>query len=142
MSLLPPPRARLADCSWLPRLAAKVWQIRADQLPPDYAARFCAPDSVDHYFLLHFGLTKEDVIEAVSECQNETEVAEWFTRLPGVDAACIAAWNVRGESLGQAGQPMEERLRTVLATTYAHLDPSLIRSIYDVIETDEARPGG
>ncbi|MBS0657017.1 MAG: DUF5069 domain-containing protein [Verrucomicrobia bacterium] len=139
--MLPPPRARLADCSWLPRIAAKVREIRAGALPPEYLARFCAPDSVDHYFLQHFGLTKEAVIEAVSGCENEAEVAEWFTRLPGVDGDRIAAWNARGESLGQPGQPMEERLRAVLATTYAHLDHSRIRSIYDVIERDEAAPG-
>ena len=136
--MLPRPRAQLAGCCWLPRFADKARRIETGALPPDYAARFCAPDSVDFYFLQHFGLAKEVAIQGATACRTEKELAAWFSSLPGVDADRIAAWNTAAERLGQPGQPMEERFRSVLASTYAHLDHRRIRSIFDVIEADEA----
>lgn len=106
-------------------------------MPPEYTARICAPDSVDFYFLEHFGLTREALLSAVSESADEAGFVAWFTAQPGVQADSIASWNVKAEKLGQPGQPMEGRYRQVMSTTYAHLAAAHIRSIFDVITADE-----
>ncbi|MBW8864192.1 MAG: hypothetical protein JF609_04565, partial [Verrucomicrobia bacterium] len=58
----PTPREQLAGCLWLPRILAKARLLQRNELPPEYAARFCHATGVDGQFLLHFNLTREQVL--------------------------------------------------------------------------------
>ena len=114
--MIPSPRTRLVDCIWLPRFLAKARQVQAGQLPPDYAARFCAPDSVDDHFLTHFSLTQADALDAVKSHPDDDAFGAWFLAQPGVSAERIARWNEFAENLGRPGYPMAERFAQVRPT--------------------------
>ena len=64
MITLPPPRATLAGCMWLPRIIAKARLLQSGALPSEYETRFCHPTGVDAQFLKFFGLEKEDILSA------------------------------------------------------------------------------
>ena len=137
MDTLPSPRAKLADCLWLPRIVAKARCLQAGELPADYAERFCNPVAVDGHFLQFFGMTKEELLEATNRFQSDEVIATWFCARPGIDSKRIDEWNYLAENLGKAGFPMAERFTAALATIYSHFDPATVRSIFDLIETDE-----
>jgi hypothetical protein len=137
MSALPPPRAELAGCVWLPRFLAKARQLHDGELGSEYAARFCDRDSVDEHFLRFFGLPQDEMIAAAVRLRADKAFAAWFRSRPGIDAARIAQWNAAAENLGRPGFPMAERLAAVLPTTYRQLDPARVRCIFDLLEADE-----
>jgi hypothetical protein len=137
MIALPLPRAQLADCVWLPRMAAKIRGIARGALPAEYVARFCDRDSVDEHFLRFFGISKEEMIDAVNRLDSDDGIARWFRARPGMDGARIAQWNEFAEDLGKPGFPMATRFLEVRPTTYAHLDPASVHSIFDLLEADE-----
>jgi hypothetical protein len=135
MNPLPPPRATFAGCIWLARILEKARRIQNGTLPAEYAARFGASNGTDGQFLGFFGLEKEQIL-AVAGVPEE-EIERWFLDLPGVDLSRIAAWNQLAVNLGREGYPMQERLPVALATTYAHLDPRKIHSVFEALEADE-----
>lgn len=132
---LPPPRARLADCMWLPRIVAKARLLASGDLPPDYAARFGHPGGVDGQFLAFFQLTADDI--TIAAPWPDVQVVAWFTALPQATPARIAEWNHVAENLGRAGFPMADRLPIALSTTYKHLAGAGLTSVFDVLEADE-----
>ena len=134
---LPTPRATLDGCVWLPRFLAKARLLLADQLPPDYVERFGHPDGVDGNFFRFFGLTHEQIMDAVRRDPADARVAAWFLALPGIDLARIAAWNDFAEKLGQPSYPMANRLLEVLPKMADRLDVTRIHSIFDLITADE-----
>jgi hypothetical protein len=140
MNSLPSPRAKLADCLWLPRIIAKARALHAGELPADYVERFCNPVAVDGHFLQFFGLSKEDLLAAAERFPTDEEIATWFHALPGMDAKRIAEWNELAGNLGRSGYPMAERFKATLATIYSDFNPATVHSIFDLIETDE-NPG-
>ena len=140
MNSLPPPRAKLADCVWLPRIVAKARALHAGELPVDYVDRFCNPVAVDGHFLQFFGLSKDDLLSAAERFRSDEEIARWFRARPDADAKRIEEWNAFAENLGRPGHPMAERLQTTLTTIYSHFDPNTVRCIFDLIEIDE-HPG-
>ena len=142
--MLPSPRARLVDCLWLPRFLAKARQLQTGQLSADYAARFCAPDSVDDHFLSHFALTKQAALDAARLHPDEAGFGAWFLTQPTVDATRIAQWNALAENLGRLGFPMAERCAAVRPTMYGHLDAEQgrLETIFDLLEADERPVGG
>jgi hypothetical protein len=125
MIALPLPRARLADCVWLPRLVTKIRGIARGALP------------ADAHFLRFFGISKEEMIDAVYRLDSDDAIARWFRAQPGMDGARIAQWNDFAEDLGKPGFPMAKRFLEVRPTTYAHLDPASVHSIFDLLEADE-----
>lgn len=135
MPAIPAPRDTLAGCTWLPRLIAKARLQLAGDLPPEYAARFCHPTGVDALFLKYFGLTKEQILTAAA--LDDTALVHWFTGATTPES--IAAWNHTAENLGRPGFPLAERLPVALATSYPHLDPAKITSIFDALDADEGR---
>lgn len=137
MTHLPSPRARLADCCWLPRIAAKARQLLAGELGEEYVARFCDRDSVDEHFLQSFGLTKADFLAGLAQAADDQALEQWFRTQPGVTDASIGAWNELARNLGRPGYPMEARRTHVLKTIYASLDPTGLDTIFDLIEADE-----
>ena len=140
-SPLPTPRdASLAGCVWLARFLAKARRLLADQLPPDYVERFGHPEGVDGNFFRFFGVGHEQFMDVIRREPADEAVARWFLALPGIDADRIAAWNAFAERLGQPGHSMAERLDEILPRMAERVDPSKIRSIFDLITADEAGP--
>jgi hypothetical protein len=133
--VIPAPRERSADCVWLPRIIAKARLERVGKLPQEYAARFGAPSSVDEVFLSHFGITKEAIVAASS--QTDDEVAAWFSRLPRATPERILEWNHIAVNLGKPGFPLEARFPIGLATTYAHVAHLKPESVFAALEADE-----
>jgi hypothetical protein len=137
MMSLPLPRARLANCVWLPRLVAKVRGIARNTLPTEYVARLCDHDSVDEHFLRFFEISKDDLMAAVHRFESDDAIAHWFRALPAMDEARVARWNDFAENLGRPGFPMASRFAEVLPKMYRHLDPTSVHSIFDLLEADE-----
>lgn len=131
------PRETLDGCVWLPRFLTKARLLLADQLPPDYVERFGHPDGVDGNFFRFFGVTHEQMMDALRRHPTDAQFMAWFTTLPGIDTARIAAWNAFAEKLGQPGYPMADRLTEVLPKMANRLDTSRIHSILDLITADE-----
>ncbi len=130
---IPGPRETLAGCLWLPRILAKARQLQSGELPPDYAARFCHPGGVDAQFLVHFGLTRGDIVQLAA--QPDAEVIIWFQSR--YKAEQIERWNHIAVNLGRPGFPLAERLPVALATSYKHVDPRGITTVFEVLEADE-----
>ena len=135
MITLPPPRATLAGCMWLPRIIAKARLLQSGALPSEYETRFCHPTGVDAQFLKFFGLEKEDILSAA--CGNDDQVGAWFGEITARRPSMISEWNHLAQNLGKPGFPMAERLPIALSTAYQHLDPSKISSVFEALEADE-----
>ena len=135
---LPAPREPLDGCVWLPRFLAKARWLLSDQLPPEYAERFGHPDGVDGNFFRFFGVTHEQMMDALRRDSSDHGFVTWFLKLPGIDEDRIEAWNRFAEQLGQPGHPMADRLAEVLPKMADRFDPSKIHSIFDLITADEA----
>ena len=122
---------------WLPRIVAKARLYKSQALPAEYADRFCHPAGVDFQFLFFFSLNQHSLLEASD--LDDSEFADWFVRQPGVTRGKIDDWNSLAVNLGKNGFPMAERLPIALSTTYKHLNPSGITSVFQAIERDEQR---
>ncbi len=132
---LPPPRARLAGCVWLSRLLAKARLAARNELPPEYAARFCHPTGVDGEFLAFFGLTRGQ-IETMA-ATGDDEAARVFLGLPSADEVHIAEWNRLAVNFGRPGYPMADRFPIAMATTYRHLAHLQPATVFAALEADE-----
>lgn len=121
---------------WLPRIITKARLLESGTLPSEYEARFCHSTGVDAQFLKFFGLEKEEIL-AVSR-QEDDQVASWFFGITSEHPSMISEWNHLAENLGRPGFPMAERLPVALSTTYNHLDPATISSVFEAIEADES----
>ena len=137
---LPTPRDLLAGCVWLPRFLAKARLLLADRLPPEYAERFAHPEGVDGHFFRFFGVTHEQMMDALRLHPSDKAFVAWFQTLPGIDAERVEAWNRFAEKLGQPGYPMAARLAETLPEMAGRFDTAQIRSIFDLITADEAHP--
>jgi hypothetical protein len=134
---LPRPAERLAGCVWLPRILSKARRAQAGTLPPDYAANFCHPKGVDGLFLVHFELSRAEVLMAAA--QPDASAAEWF--LSRTSPERIEQWNQMAVNLGRPGYPFADRLPMGLATTYKHVAGCGLSTIFEVLEADEADAG-
>jgi len=105
------------------------------ELPPEYAARFGHPTGIDGQFLAFFQLTKEQILQAGEE--NDDQVATWFNTLATATAERVTEWNRIALDLGRPGFPMAGRTETALATTYKHLSPRKFETVFEVLEADE-----
>lgn len=123
---------------WLPRIVAKARRLQSGELPPEYADRFCHPTGVDSQFLRFFELTQAAIVTASR--LPDAEVAKWFLGFPNATPGLIDDWNYTAENLGRPGFPLSDRLPIALSTTYKHLDPASITSVFEAIEADERTP--
>jgi len=132
---LPTPKARLANCVWLPRILAKARLLQRGELPPGYAERFCHPTGVDRLFLNHFHLQREDIVAAAG--RTDEEVAAWFTARPAGRAESIAHWNDTALNLGRPGYPLAERLPIAKTTVYKNVDSTGMTTVFELLEADD-----
>lgn len=129
------PEESLAGCVWLPRLMDRARAINSGSLPKEYAARFCAPDSVDSLFLHHFALTRNQILKAAE--LDDSEIAKWFRAQPGSTEEQVHAWNNTAMNLGRPGFPMAERLPIALRGKYKHVAKSNPQTIFEMLNADE-----
>lgn len=120
---------------WLPRIAAKARQLQNGQLPSEYADRFCHPAGVDSLFLKFFEIDRVAIMSASR--LSDPEIAAWFRTLPVTTPGRIGDWNQLAQNLGRPGFPLAERFPIALATSYKHLNPDTITSVFEAIEADE-----
>lgn len=132
---LPAPSARLASCVWLPRILAKARLLQRNELPPEYAERFCHPTGVDHQFLSHFRLRREDIVAAAS--QGDEEVAAWFLARPEGSTESIARWNDIALNMGRPGYPLADRFAVAKATIYKNVDATGMTTVFEILEADD-----
>jgi len=135
MKPLPSPREQTLGCVWLPRILEKAKRHRHEALHPDYLRAFCHPAGVDHQFLTFFNLEKADLLAISTE--SEDHIHQWFTALSSVSEARIHEWNERALNLGRPNQPMEERFKIALQTSYQHVAASNPQTVFEALEIDE-----
>jgi hypothetical protein len=132
---LPAPKARLANCVWLPRILAKARLLQRGELPPDYAERFGHPTGVDHLFLNHFHLQRDDIVTVAG--RTDQEVAAWFTARPEGRTESIAQWNDTALNLGRPGYPLAERFPIAKATVYKNVESTGMTTVFELLEADD-----
>lgn len=135
---LPHPKAKLAGCMWLPRLAAKIRIYLAGELPWTYRLAFGNPIGVDGRFLRHFRLSMPQVITAVrSDTDDNEKLAAWFLERRRVSPESIASWNSLAVSLGAPGKPGCFTFRVVKWFLYRKSCFRSVGSIFEAIAIDE-----
>jgi hypothetical protein len=139
MQTLPKPTETLFDCCWLPRILAKARLYASGQLDPAYAKFFCGDGSVDAYFIDCLGITRDLIVEAASLSAEDLERS--LHSLPEFPQK-RKKWNALGPKLGRVGYPMEARLEEALRERYTHLAGKDIRSVFEMLEADEAKDNG
>lgn len=132
---LPSPRDALDGVVWLPRLLAKARALQAEQLPQEYAARFCDPSGVDGQFLAYFKLDRETIVSWAK--REDFDVVLRFREHLARLGTSTQEWNHQAVNLGRPGYPMAERLPLALAGTYKHLAGKGLETVFEVLEADE-----
>lgn len=133
------PRARLADCCWLPRLIDKARAAETGQLPWTYRLALGHRMGIDGSFLRHFRLTKAEFL-AVVRGRDDAAIERWFRSLPSATPARIAAWNERAPTLGAKGHPGYAVRHLVKWFLYPRSIRQPVGSLFDAIEQDEQPP--
>jgi hypothetical protein len=132
------PSDQLAGVCWLPRFIDKVRKFLDGTLPPEYALRLGESRAMDGVFLRHFGLTKQQVLEAVrASAGNDGSVLEWFRAQPGVTADRINKWNQLAPNIGRPGHLGHELFRQLVTEVYPGAPYTGVESVFEVIEADE-----
>ncbi|MFT3783932.1 MAG: DUF5069 domain-containing protein [Nibricoccus sp.] len=132
------PTDRLADCLWLARLVEKVRLHLAGELDKDFQMPFGNRRATDGIFLEHFGLTKDEIIEAVRAAgEDDEQVATWFLQRVQEANEKIARWNKIAFQLGRPGLPGERVLSWAKKNLYKNGDDPRVDSIFRMIAADE-----
>ncbi len=133
------PFDKLAGCYHLARFTDKIRLHLAGALPEDYQLPLFHRRGVDGFFLNHFGLSKEELLAAVTASQNDADVAAWFDSRIGPDDQKKSSWNEFSVNLGKPGQPMHETLAWAKKKYNSQCDDPSIDSVFLSIEWDEGR---
>ncbi|MEO6845918.1 MAG: DUF5069 domain-containing protein [Chthoniobacterales bacterium] len=132
------PIDKLSGVCWLPRLIDKTNHTYKDTLTEDYAFAFCHPKGIDGAFLNFFDLSKEDFLEAVKSSDgDDSKVAEWFLKQPGVSEEKIQQWNTLAPTLGAKDQPMHNTFLWVQKNIVKNCDDPTVDTIFKILDWDE-----
>ena len=133
------PSETLVGCLWLPRFIDKTRHHLAGTLDPEFVMPYCHPMATDGAFLKHFGLSKEEIIEAIRlSSGSDAAVGEWFQGRPTCSVERIDAWNSIAPDLGRPGFPMHRGFLFMLKTYYAGKVPDpRVNSVFTAIAFDE-----
>ncbi|MEO7677702.1 MAG: DUF5069 domain-containing protein [Verrucomicrobiota bacterium] len=140
MKELRSPFEKLAGCFHLARITDKIRLHLAGKLSEDYEKLLFHPRGLDGYFMSHFQLSKEDLLEMVRSAENDDDrVIACFNRRMGGDEEKKKTWNERAVNLGKPGHPMERALAWARKEyDFDGADPS-IDSTFKLIDWDERR---
>ena len=130
------PYEKLAGCVWFGRIVDKTRHFLNGTLHQDYQRSFCHPKGIDGFFLTHFNLTREEIIEAVKKQGSDDALTDWFLGDEN-RAGKIEAWNDFGTNLGKPGTEGEQMLRWALENVYTHCKDPRIDTAFKVLAEDE-----
>ena len=130
------PYEKLAGCVWFGRIVDKTRHFLNGTLHGDYQRSFCNPKGIDGFFLRHFDLTGEEMIEAVKQHQTDEALAKWFLGDPE-SAGEILEWNDFATDLGKPGTDGERMLQWALTNVYSHCKDPRIDTAFKVLAEDE-----
>ncbi|MBI3853506.1 MAG: DUF5069 domain-containing protein [Verrucomicrobia bacterium] len=134
------PLEKLAGCNHLARFTDKIRLHLAGKLPEDYQMPLFHERGVDGFFMRHFGLTKEELLEAVQHSNyDDDKMVAWFETRIGNDEQKKKSWNELSVSLGKPGQPMHDTLAWARKKYNFQCDDPNIDSVFKTIEWDEGR---
>ena len=133
------PFEKLAGCYHLARFTDKIRLHLAGALPEDYQLPLFHERGVDGFFMVHFGLSKEELLAAVKSSKNDTEVATWFESRIGHDDEKKESWDEFSVNLGKPGHPMHETLAWARKKYNSQCDDPSVDSVFKSIEWDEGR---
>ena len=137
------PFEKLAGCYHLARITDKIRLHLAEALPADYQMPLFHPRGLDGFFIDHFGLTKEELLEMVSaSAQDDAKVAAWFDQRINHDEQKKKSWNELSVKLGKPGQPMYETLEWARKKYNSTCTDASIDSTFKLIDWDEGRISG
>ena len=130
------PYEKLAGCVWFGRIVDKTRHFLSGTLDQDYQRSFCNPKGIDGFFLRHFDLTGEEMIEAVKNQKNDETLSDWFVG-DEKRAGKIEAWNVFATDLGKPDTDGEKMLQWALENVYTHCKDPRIDTAFKVLAEDE-----
>lgn len=137
------PFEKLADCCHLARITDKIRLHLSGALPEDYQMPLFHPRGLDGFFMDHFGLAKEELLEMVSASdRDDAKVAAWFDRRIGHDLQKKKSWNELSVNLGKPGQPMNQTLEWARKKYNSKCNDASIDSTFKLIDWDEGRISG
>lgn len=133
------PTDTLAGCVWLPRFIDKTRHFLAGTLEPEFVMPYCHPLATDGAFLTHFGIRKDEIIEAIRfSAGNDALVEQWFQARPHCTAEVIQGWNTLAPNLGKAGFPVHRGFLFMLKIYYGGVPPHpKVDSAFTAIAFDE-----
>ena len=98
---------------------------------------------LDGFFMKHFGLTKEELLEMViASDHDDARVASWFNALIGDDEEKKRVWNESSVNLGKPGHPMHQTLEWARKKYNSQCTDPSIDSTFKLIDWDERRTSG
>lgn len=134
------PFEKLAGCYYLARLTDKIRLELLGQLSEDYRPYLFHKHGADTQFINYFGLTKEELIEAVKASNiDDDRMAAWFQQKTGLDDGKRNGWNNFAENLGKEGHPMAKTLIWAKQNLLPHCPDPSIDTVFKAIEWDEGR---
>jgi hypothetical protein len=135
-----PSDVSIANACWLARFVDKIRCFLNGSLSKDYAIGFCHPKGIDGIFLDFFGLSKDELIEAVRVSgEDDSKIAVWFSSQEGIVKPKIDEWNQLAFNLGKPGFPAHEVMRWGLKNIYVNCKDPKIDSVFKLLDWDEGR---
>ena len=132
------PFQKMAGCYYLARLTDKIRLELLGKLSNEYRPFLFHKHGADTQFLKFFGLTKEEIIEAVKLSNNDDgQMAVWFEKRTQLDDSKRAGWNDFSVLLGKQGHPMEKALVWAKQNFLPHCSDPTIDSVFKAIDWDE-----
>ena len=140
MNKIRSPFEKLSGCYYLARFTDKIRLELVGELSEDYRPYLFHPHGVDTRFMNCFGLTKEEMIEAVKASANDDlKMAAWFEQRTGLDEEKRNNWNQVAVNLGKQGYPMVKTLLWAKQNLLPHCTDPNIDTVFKAIEWDEGR---
>ena len=137
------PFEKLAGCHHLARITDKIRLHLSGTLPVDYQRPLFHPRGLDGFFMDHFGLAKEELLEMVTASDHDdAKVARWFDHRIDGDEQKMKTWNELSVNLGKPGHPMHETLEWARKKYNSKCDDASIDSTFKLIDWDEGRISG
>ncbi|BDS07122.1 hypothetical protein NT6N_21620 [Oceaniferula spumae] len=129
----------VADTMFWARLIDKVRLYQDGDLPEDYSGVLGHKLGTDGQFLGHFGLSFDQVTEAVPG-KDDTALATWLEEVVDDFPAKRDSWNELAPELGKDGTAMERGFKYAIRKYFPDTDPPAgVDTIFGLIEFDESR---
>ena len=132
------PFEKMAGCYYLARLTDKIRLETFGQLSEEYRPYLFHKHGADRQFLSFFGLTQEEIIDAVKSSNNDDMVmTTWFEQRTNQEKR--DDWNVFSLNLGREGHPMARSLIWAKENFLPRCTDPQIDTVFKAIEWDEGR---